>query len=64
MPNPNPNPNPSPSPNPNPNLKLNLGKLMSSGMEDGAALGPLLALGLVSGDRRTEPSPPNPNLQP
>ena len=37
---------------------------MSSGMEDGAALGPLLALGLVSGDRRTELSPPSPNLQP
>jgi hypothetical protein len=36
-------------------LMMNLGKLMSGGMEDGAALGPLLALGLVSGDRRTEP---------
>ena len=32
---------------------MNLGQLMN-GMESGAALGPLLALGLFAGDRRAE----------
>ena len=36
-------------------LMMNLGQMMSGGMEAGAALGPLLALGLVAGDRRAEP---------
>ena len=34
-------------------LMMNLGQLMN-GMESGAALGPLLALGLFAGDRRAE----------
>ena len=35
---------------------MNLGQLMN-GMESGAALGPLLALGLFAGDRRAEAEP-------